>query len=514
MADADGRRVDAGAAAAGLLILDGVSKAFAGVHALSGVTMAARAGEVLALLGENGAGKSTLLRILGGIHAPDSGAIVLDGKPIRFASPADARAAGVRVVAQEPEIIPHVSVAENIFAGALPRRFRLFDRRRLREQVEALIARAGFQGVIAPDLLGARLSPAQRQVVEILRALIGAPRVIAFNEPTSSLSDHEVDALFALIARLTASGVAVVYVSHRMAEIFRVAQRALVLRDGRAVGERMLAGTSDAELVRMMVGRDLSAMFARTPRQPGRTVLSLSGLRAAGVCDVSFNVRAGEVVVLAGLVGAGRTELARAIMGDAPLAGGEIRVEGQAVHLASPRDAVHLGLCLAPEERKAEALLMRRSVRENISLGVLGRLSRHHVVRRGAERALARRYVADLRIRTPSIEQEIAKLSGGNQQKAVLARLLARDSRLLILDEPTRGVDVGAKAEIYAIIDRLAASGAAVLVISSELPEVLGLADRIVVMQRGAVTGILSRDEASEERILGLAILEHEDQAA
>ena len=508
MADADP------ASPAALLTLDGVSKAFAGVHALSGVTMTARAGEVLALLGENGAGKSTLLRILGGIHAPDSGGVVLDGRPARFASPAAARAAGVRVVAQEPEIIPHVSVAENIFAGALPRRGRLLDRRRLREQVADLIARSGFADVIAPDMLGSRLSPAQRQVVEILRALIGEPRVIAFDEPTSSLSDHEVDALFALIGRLTASGVAVIYVSHRMAEIFRVAQRVLVLRDGRAVGERVLAGMTDAELVRMMVGRDLSAMFARSPRQPGRAVLSLSRLRNAALRDVSFDVCAGEVVVLAGLIGAGRTELARAIMGDAKLASGEIRMDGQVVHLASPRDAVRLGLCLAPEERKAEALLMKRSVRENISLGVLRRLSRHHVIGRGEERALARRYVADLRIRTPSIEQDVAKLSGGNQQKTVLARLLAQDSKVLILDEPTRGVDVGAKAEIYAIIDRLAASGAAVLVISSELPEVLGLADRIVVMQRGAVTGILSRDEASEERILGLAILDHEDQAA
>ena len=299
-----------------------------------------------------------------------------------------------------------------------------------------------------------------------------------------------------------------IYVSHRMKEILGVADRVLVLRDGQVAGERLAAETNEAELVRLMVGRDLSALYQRSAHAPGRTVLSVENVSSADVHDVSFEVRAGEVVVLAGLVGAGRTELARAIIGDVPLTAGVIRVDGQALQLRSPRDAIRAGLCLAPEERKAQALLMKRSVRDNITLAVLRRLSRWRVVNRREERLLAERYLRELHIRTPSIDQEVATLSGGNQQKTVLARWLARDSKLLILDEPTRGVDVGAKAEIYAIIDRLAARGVAVLAISSELPEVLGLADRIVVMKGGRVSGTIDRADATEEKIFSLAILE------
>ena len=490
------------------LVMEGVDKHFAGVQALSGVRLIARAGEVLALMGENGAGKSTLLKILSGAYTPEAGRIQIDGKPVTISAPADAHRLGVRVVAQEPEIIPYVSVAENIYAGALPHRGRLVDRTALRAKVAADIQRSGFLGMIDPDQLGNSLSPAQRQLVEILRALSGDVRVIAFDEPTSSLSDRDSETLFALIKRLTASGIAVIYVSHRMKEILHIATRVLVLRDGQVVGERQAEETNEGELVRMMVGRDLSALYQRSAHSPGRVVLSVENVSSADVRDISFEVRAGEVVVLAGLVGAGRTELARAIIGDVPLTAGEIRVDGQALQLRSPRDAVRAGLCLAPEERKAQALLMKRSVRENISLAVLQRLSRWHVVNRGEERQLAERYLRELHIRTPSIEQEVATLSGGNQQKTVLARWLARDSKLLILDEPTRGVDVAAKAEIYAIIDRLASRGIAVLVISSELPEVLGLADRIVVMKGGRVSGTIERADATEEKILSLAILE------
>jgi L-arabinose transport system ATP-binding protein len=492
-----------------VLEMTGIEKHFAGVHALRDVALTARAGEVLALMGENGAGKSTLLRIMSGTHQPDAGRIMLDGKPVRFSGPAAARRAGVRVVAQEPEIIRDVSVAENVHAGALPSRGGRFDRAGLRARVAADLARYGFADVIDPAQPGGTLSPAQRQIVEILRALSGQARVIAFDEPTSSLSDHEVVSLFRLIGQLTADGIAVIYVSHRMNEIFRIATRVRVLRDGGVIGERLASETSDTELVRMMVGRDLTSMFHHTPRSPGRVVLGLRGVTTEDVRDISLDVHAGEVVVLAGLVGAGRTELAHAIIGDVRLTGGEIRVEDVPIAMASPRDAIRAGLCLAPEERKAQALLMKRSVRDNISLAVLGRLASLGVIRRGEERRLAHRYVDEMRVRTPSIEQEIAKLSGGNQQKVVLARWLARQSKLLILDEPTRGVDVGAKADIYAIIDRLARRGVAVLVISSELPEVLGLADRIVVMRGGRVAGTLARAEATEERILSLAILEH-----
>ncbi len=499
---------EATAAAAAALQMKGISKAFSGVRALRGVNLTVRAGEVLALVGENGAGKSTLLKILSGAHAPDDGTIRIDGEAATFAAPVDARARGIRVVAQEPEIMPHLSFAENVYVGALPSRGRLVDRAQLRADMLRLIEQAGFARLVDPDLLGGALSPAQRQIVEILRALAGNPRVIAFDEPTSSLSDRETDALFGLIRRLQERGVAIIYVSHRLKEIFAIATRIMVLRDGQLAGETSAAESDEAALVRMMVGRDLSSLFARSERRPGRVVLSVSRLTTADVFDISFEVRAGEVVVLAGLVGAGRTELARALIGDLPITGGEIHIEGASLALRSPRDAIRAGLCLAPEERKSQALLMKRSVRDNITLAILRSISRFRIVRRQEERRIAAEYAQRLQVRTPSLEFEVAKLSGGNQQKTVLARWLASRSKLFMLDEPTRGVDVGAKTDIYAIIDQLAREGAAILVISSELPEALGLADRIIVMRHGRIAGELSRTEATEEKILRLAILE------
>ncbi|TDT97461.1 monosaccharide ABC transporter ATP-binding protein (CUT2 family) [Streptomyces sp. 846.5] len=485
-----------------------VSKSFGPVRALSEVSLDVRAGEVLALMGENGAGKSTLLRVLSGDHQPDQGRLLLDGAPVAFHTPREAHRAGLRVIQQEPEIVPHVSVAENVYLGALPRRARWVDRRALFAQVNRDLARYGFQDVLDPGMLGSELSPAQRQLVEILRALAGDVRVIAFDEPTSSLADHEVEALFGLIRQLRDDGVAIVYVSHRMPEIFAIADRVAVLRDGRYVGDRLVAQTDNAELVRMMVGRDLADMFVRRPREPGEVVLSVHDLATDDVHGVSLQVRAGEVVGLGGLIGAGRSELALALAGAVPIHRGGIEMAGQPLRLRGPGDALRAGIGLAPEERKAQALLLRRSIRDNISLAVLPRLSRWHMVRRGEERDIARRHVEQLSIRTPSIEQEVATLSGGNQQKVVLARWLARRPKLLILDEPTRGVDVGAKAEIYSIINDLAAQGMALLVISSELPELLGLSDRIVVMQGGRVTGEVSRAQATEERVLALAMAE------
>ena len=488
------------------LVMSDISKNFAGVRALRQVSLSARSGEVLALMGENGAGKSTLLKILAGAQVPDAGAITIDGSPVVFRSPRDAHAAGVRIIYQEPEIIPHVSVAENVYVGALPRRGRYFDRRRLNAQLREALARYGFD--LDPTALGSRLSPAQRQLVEIMRALIADVRVIAFDEPTSSLSDVEVDALFRLIRRLRDDGITVLYVSHRLPEIFRIADRVTVLRDGAVVGTRTTAETNDDELVAMMVGRDLTGMFRRLPHQAGDVVLTVSGLTSDDVRDISFDVRAGEVVGLAGLVGAGRSELAHAIVGNEPVRAGRILVDGRAVRVRSPRDAIRAGIGFAPEERKAQALLMHRSVRDNISLAVLSRISVAHVVRRREESRIARQFVDRLAVRTPSLDQVVANLSGGNQQKVVLARWLARRPKVLILDEPTRGVDVGAKAEIYDVINELAAEGIAIVVISSELPEILTLADRVLVMQAGRITGELSRDDATEERILALAMKE------
>ncbi len=490
------------------LVMDAVSKAFAGVRALRDVSVQARAGEVLALVGENGAGKSTLLKILSGAYLPDTGTISIDGEPVHLDSPNDAHRAGVRVIYQEPEIIPHVSVAENVYVGGLPRKGRLFDRRALRDKLRADLERFGFGSALDPDALGSRLSPAQRQLVEILRALITQVRIIAFDEPTSSLSDVEVRTLFRLIRRLRSDGVSVLYVSHRLPEIFEIADRVTVLRDGGVVGTRDIGSVSEDEVVAMMVGRDLTGMFVRQPHDPGDVVLSVQDLSSADVTDISFDVRAGEVVGIAGLVGAGRSELAHALVGDTTARSGEVRVDGARVRIRSPRDAMRAGIGFAPEERKAQALLMHRSVRDNISLAVLSRISKAHIVNRREERQIADRFVEQLNVRTPSTEQVVANLSGGNQQKVVLARWLARRPRVLILDEPTRGVDVGAKAEIYHVINDLAGEGVAIVVISSELPEILALADRVLVMQAGRITGELSRREATEERILALAMTE------
>jgi len=489
--------------------LQGISKEFSGVHALTDVSLDIAAGEVVALLGENGAGKSTLLKILSGDHIPDSGRIVVDGEAVSFHTPRAARANGIRVIHQEPHIIPHVSVAENVFVGGLHSRFRIYHRGAMVRTATEVIERFGFAEVISAESMGDQLSPAQRQVVEILRALVEDVKLIAFDEPTSSLSDQEVDALFRLIRNLRERGVAIVYVSHRLKEIFQIADRVAVLRDGRFVGGQMVADTKNDDLVKMMVGRDLGDIFVRTAHEPGKIVLSVQDVTSDDVTGVSLDVRAGEIVAIAGLIGAGRTELTRVLIGDVPLRSGKVLIDGEPIRLNSPRDAVRAGIGLAPEERKTEALIMQRTVRENMSLAILERIRRWRFINRPAEVEIVRHYSDKLNIRTPSMEQEVSKLSGGNQQKVVVARWLARHPKVLILDEPTRGIDVGAKMEIYSIINELAADGTAILVISSELPEVLGLADRIIVMRDGRVTGEMSRADATEERILKLSIPEH-----
>jgi len=491
------------------LELQHISKHFAGVNALTDVSVTLRPGEVTAIIGENGAGKSTLLRILGGDYAPDGGQVVLDGAPVHLRSPRDANRRGIRIIPQEPEIVPDVSVAENVYVGTLPRRGgRMLDRGTLIRKVTEDIRRLGFEQVLHAETLGRQLSAAGRHLVEVLRALHGEARVVAFDEPTSSLTEHEVELLFRLIKKLRADGLAVAYVSHRLNEVFEITDRIVVLRDGRFVAERPTAEASEQDLVRLMVGRDLSAVFDREPVSGGRPMLEVRDVNTADVSGINLTVHAGEVVALAGLVGAGRSELARAIVGDLPLQTGEIVVDGKPVRSRQPKGAIRAGIGFAPEERKADALFMERNVRDNISLVVLSQLTRFRFVRAAAERALARQFTERLRVRTPSLDQVVKNLSGGNQQKVVLARWLARRPKVLILDEPTRGIDVGAKAEIYRIIADLAHDGIALLVISSELPEVLGLADRIIVIKDGRIAGELSRSEATEEKILSLAITE------
>ena len=483
-----------------------IDKSFGPVRALQGVRLELRAGEVTALMGENGAGKSTLLKILTGDLQPDAGTLTLNGVEVRFTDPRQSRLAGLRVIAQEPEVLLHVSVAENIFVGALGRDGLFFNRAALLARADAVIHQYGFEKVIRPETLGSALSPAQRQIVEVMRALVDAPSVICFDEPTSSLGDDEVAILFRLIRRLREDGIAIGYVSHRMQEIFELSDRITVLRDGRFVETTATADTTHDELVRQMVGRDLSQFFHREPVVPGETVLELRGVSNKHVTEIHLTVKAGEVVGVSGLVGAGRSELMKTIVGDLRIDKGELLMGGIPARFRTPADAIAAGIGFAPEERKAEALLLQRTVRDNVALARLRQLSRWIFVRTKDENALAREYITRLGIRTPSSEQLVGNLSGGNQQKVVLARWLATHPRLLVLDEPTRGVDVGAKSEIYAIIDELAQAGVAVLVVSSELPEVIGLSDRIYVMAGGRITGELSRADVTEEQLLALAM--------
>ncbi len=484
----------------------GITKNFGPVKALRGVELELHRGRVTALMGENGAGKSTLLKILNGDFKPDTGQLLIDGRPVDFSDPSDARAAGLRVIAQEPEIIEAVSVAENIFVGNLGSL--RFSRNALIRRTREELTRWGFDRVLRAETIGSELSPAQRQIVEIMRAVVSRPQIICFDEPTSSLGDEEVALLFALIRQLQADGIAVAYVSHRMAEIFQLADTITVLRDGAFVGTKEVAETTHDELVRMMVGRDLDQFFHRDPAPLGETVLALEAVGNQHVSGIDIEVRAGEVVGIAGLVGAGRSELMKTIAGDFPITEGRISISGKQVAIKQPSDSIRAGIGFAPEERKAEALLLQRSVRDNAALVVLKSLSRWIFVNSRAEKALAQDYITRLRIRTPSAEQLVGNLSGGNQQKVVLARWLATKPKLLLLDEPTRGIDVGAKSEIYAIIDELAHQGVAVLVVSSELPEVLGISDRIYVMAEGRISGELPRAAATEERILALAMNE------
>ncbi len=489
--------------------LAGISKRFGVVQALDDVSLDLEAGIVTALVGENGAGKSTLLRILEGEHAPDQGTIAIDGRPVRYASAREAHGHGIRVVHQEPEIIPELSVAENIYLGELDARLGLvLDRPALHARTAALLRRFGVDGVLAPDQPCRGLGPALRQLIEIMRALRPGLRLLCLDEPTSSLTDDESSRLFGLVRTFRQQGVGVVYISHRLPEVIDLADKIAVLRDGRLVAVEERGHVDEQAIVRLMVGRDLGDLFNRERRPRGLPVLEVAGVTTRKVRDCSLTVHAGEVVGLAGLVGAGRSELAKAIFGDDRLLAGTVRMDGRALTLRGPGDAILAGMGLVPEDRKQEALLLLRSIRDNVTLAVPDKVSRLGFVDGKAETSIVAAMIEKLRVRTPGPWQEVGKLSGGNQQKVVFARWLAREPRLLILDEPTRGIDVGAKLEIYRLIEDLARAGMAILLISSEMPELLGLTDRILVMAGGRIAGELPTDGASEEAILALAMPE------
>ena len=523
-----------------LLQARGIRKSFPGVVALDGVSLSVNSSEVLALLGENGAGKSTLMKILAGIYPPDAGELLLDGAPVHFSRVADAMARGIILIHQELNLADNLSVAANLFLGNEDVRggpLGWLDRRGMNDKARGLLERVGLD--VAPGRLVGDLPLGQRQMVEIARALAQKARIIIMDEPTSSLTQRETDRLFAVIADLKRAGVAVVYISHRLMEVRQVADRVVVLRDGRNSGELAREEISHRRMVELMVGRDLKQFFRRShaqahegePRDAIARAEDVSGVRAAppvspraqseerpirlevrDVCyadgpttPVSFSVRGGEIVGLAGLVGAGRTELSEALFGLRPLIRGVVLLDGQPVRIHSPGDAIAAGLLLAPEDRRQFGLVLEESVQHNLGLANLDHLNRLGLVSVRRETEMARKMCERLRVRTPRLSQPVNLLSGGNQQKVVLGKWLARQPRVLLLDEPTRGVDVGAKSEIYALMDELAAAGIAIVMISSDLEEVLGMSDRVLVMHEGRLAGELPRSALSEQAIMHLA---------
>ena len=489
-----------------LLRLKGISKTFPGVRALEGIDFDLNPGEIHALMGENGAGKSTFVKILSGLYRPDEGVIVLDGDTVEILNPSHARLLGVSPVHQELHLEPYLSVAENIFLGRQPiGRLGLVDYRSMNREAARLLDDLGAS--IDPTRPVGSISTAQRQIVAIARAISIRCRVIIFDEPTSSLTEREAALLFQAIRRLSAQGIGVIYISHRMEEIFRLCDRVTVLRDGRYVATKPVAETSMRDLIAMMIGRDLSELFRKEQAPIGDTVLEVRGVCARGLLDnVSLTVRKGEIVGLAGLVGAGRTELARAIFGDLAIDAGTLAIGGEPILRAhSPRAAIAAGIGLVPEDRKEQGLVTELSVRQNVGMALLKSLSRFNIVNAAAERRLAERYVARLAIKTPSIDQKTLYLSGGNQQRVVIAKWLALQPKVLIVDEPTRGIDVGATADIHALLCDLAKQGMAILMISSDMAEILAMSDRILVMRQGRIEGELSREDATQERIMRLA---------
>lgn len=497
-----------------VLSLRGVSKSFPGVRALECVDLDFVRGEVHALVGENGAGKSSLLKVIAGIYQPDAGTVELDGAPYAPHTPHDALRAGVRCVYQELSLLEHLSVAENLLVEALPHRGPLLDRRELARQAERLLGDVGLD--IPPSTPASYLGMAQKQLLEIAKALAGSPQILLLDEPTASLTPTETQTLFALVREMRAKGVTVVFISHHLEEVFELCDRVSVMRNGRHVLTCDVADTNPDELVRAMVGRDLAEQHPCDPSsRTDEVALAVNGLVVGGFREpVSFQVHEGEVLGIAGLAGAGRTELLRAVFGADPVAGGSVIVGGQEVAIRSPHDAVEHGIFLLTEERKTQGLLPGMSVAANISISTLGLISHGLLLDTAEEDRIAARLVDELAIATSSTGAIVSGLSGGNQQKVLVARALLRGARVLLLDEPTRGVDVGAKREIHLVLRDLAREGRAVVVVSSDLPELLGICHRVLVVSRGRIAGEVQRPDFDAERVLSLAYSEYVTEAA
>ncbi|MFD8461211.1 sugar ABC transporter ATP-binding protein [Streptomyces antimycoticus] len=487
-----------------LLRMEGVRKTFPGVIALDGVDFDLRRGEVHVLLGENGAGKSTLIKMVSGAHRPDGGRILVDGGPVRINSAQDAERLGIATIYQEFNLVPDLTVAENIFLGRQPRRFGMIDRKTMDERAAELLARVGVD--VAPRTRVRDLGIARLQMVEIAKALSLDARVLIMDEPTAVLTTEEVDKLFRIVRTLRADGVGVVFITHHLEEIAALGDRVTVLRDGRSVTQ-VPATTEQDELVRLMVGRSIEQQYPRERTDAGDPLLKVRGLtRNGSFQDIGFDVRAGEVVGLAGLVGAGRTEVVRALFGADPYDSGSVEVLGRPLARHDVVAAMRAGIGLVPEDRKGQGLVLDGSVQENLGLVTLRAATRAGLVDRAAQRSAAAGVAERLAVRMAGLDQRVRTLSGGNQQKVVIGKWLLADSKVLILDEPTRGIDVGAKVEIYQLINELTASGHAVLMISSDLPEVLGMSDRVLVMAQGRISGELTAREATQDAVMALAV--------
>jgi ribose transport system ATP-binding protein len=487
------------------LQLSDIAKAFGGIQAVRGVSLEVRRGEILALCGENGAGKSTLAKILAGEITADSGSIALDGHPVQLRDPASAHRMGIAVIYQELNYVPTLTVAENVLLGRLPHRGPIVDWDAVNREARAILGPLAPH--LDPRLPVAALPVAERQVVEIARALSVDARVIVMDEPTAALSQQEVRRLFALVRRLASAGVSIIYISHRLDEVFSIADRVAVLRDGTLAGVWAVGQTTRAEVVRAMVGRSVDELYPRRESTPGEPMLEVRNLTRGGqLVEVSFSVRAGEIVGVFGLLGSGADLLVKALFGAMRADRGEVIVGGRSLGLPTPGRARRAGIALVPAERKEEGLVLGMNVRENLSLSTLSAISEWGFIKQRAERIRALDMIRALHVRTPGIEAPVSQLSGGNQQKVVLGRWLQARPRVFVLEEPTRGIDVGAKVEVYRLMENLAEEGAAILLVSSELPEVLSMSDRILTISDGRLTAEFRRGAVTQEEVLDSAI--------